>query len=575
MAMTRWHVLTGTSVLWLVAISMQPPVAADTRAADPHSSVAFATSDNCLACHNGLIAANGEDVSIGVAWRASMMANSSRDPYWQASVRRETIDHKTHGAAIQDECAICHMPMARARAHAEGGRGEVFALAPSNRPSSSLKGGGDPETQRLAADGVSCTLCHQIGPDRLGSRDSFVGAFALVAPAVPGGLQIFGPYDVDAGLTRTMNSATGATPSKAEHLRKSELCATCHTLYTEAFGPNGEVIGSLPEQMPFLEWRHSAFAREPVTLVAPKPDGEGGPKPNGETGRTCQSCHMPDANSAPIASVLGEPRERLARHTFLGGNFFMLRMLNRFRTALGVMAPAPELDSAAQATLRQLGSETAAVDIARTSVIDGRLEADVVVRNLTGHKLPTGYPSRRVWVHLTVRDADGATVFESGAVDASGRVAGNDNDADARRFEPHYDEIRTAEQVQIYEAVIAGPDGALTTGLLTATQYVKDNRLLPRGFDKATAEADIAVHGDAARDASFTDAGDRIRYNVAVKGAGPLTVEAELRYQPIGFRWADNLRGYEAAEPRRFVSYYDAMAASSSTLLARASATVR
>ena len=27
---------------------------------------------------------SGEDVSIGVAWRATMMANSSRDPYWQA-----------------------------------------------------------------------------------------------------------------------------------------------------------------------------------------------------------------------------------------------------------------------------------------------------------------------------------------------------------------------------------------------------------------------------------------------------------------------------------------------------------
>ena len=30
----------------------------------------------------------GEDISIGFAWRASMMANSSRDPYWQAGVRR-------------------------------------------------------------------------------------------------------------------------------------------------------------------------------------------------------------------------------------------------------------------------------------------------------------------------------------------------------------------------------------------------------------------------------------------------------------------------------------------------------
>jgi len=61
---------------------------------------------------------------------------------------------------------------------------------------------------------------------------------------------------------------------------------------------------------------------------------------------------MPDVEKAPIASVLGEPRERLARHTFIGGNFFMLRMLNRFRASLGVTAPAQELDASARATLR-------------------------------------------------------------------------------------------------------------------------------------------------------------------------------------------------------------------------------
>jgi hypothetical protein len=479
-----------------------------------------------------------------------MMANSARDPYWQASVRRETLDHASHAEAIQDECAICHMPMARAAAHASGGRGQVFALAPAAH--------GTSDEHRLAADGVSCTLCHQIGPDRLGTRDSFVGGFVL-GTKTPDGSAMFGPYDVEAGVKRTMHSATDATPTKSEHMQRSELCATCHTLYTEAYGPAGEVIGSLPEQMPYLEWRHSAFA---------------GSAPNGEGGRSCQSCHMPDAESVPIASVLGEPRERLARHTFLGGNFFMLRMLNRFRTQLGVAAPSAELDAAAEATLRQLSSDSAQIVLTRAAIVGGRLEAEVAVRNLTGHKLPTGYPSRRVWMHLTVRDASGDVVFESGGVDAAGRIAGNDNDADARRVEPHYEEIRAADQVQIYEAVIAGRDGAVTTGLLTATQYVKDNRLLPRGFDKAKADADIAVHGEALRDGDFGDTGDRVRYTVAVTGAGPYTVDAELRYQPIAFRWADNLRGYDAPEPRRFVSYYDAMSAASSTVLAKAAVTI-
>jgi hypothetical protein len=36
-------------------------------------------------------------------------------------------------------------------------------------------------------------------------------------------------------------------------------------------------------------------------------------------------------------------------------------------------------------------------------------------------------------------------------------------------------------------------------------------------------------------------------------------VEAQLLYQPIGYRWANNLKKYDAAEPRRFYSYYDPM----------------
>jgi len=58
---------------------------------DPHKD--FHTADRCVACHNGLKTSQGEDSSIGLQWRASVMANSSRDPYWQGSVRRESIDH--------------------------------------------------------------------------------------------------------------------------------------------------------------------------------------------------------------------------------------------------------------------------------------------------------------------------------------------------------------------------------------------------------------------------------------------------------------------------------------------------
>src|SRR5687767_11298839 len=48
------------------------------------TSELFVTADTCMACHNNLISRSGEDVSIFADWRASMMANSARDPYWMA-----------------------------------------------------------------------------------------------------------------------------------------------------------------------------------------------------------------------------------------------------------------------------------------------------------------------------------------------------------------------------------------------------------------------------------------------------------------------------------------------------------
>ena len=82
----------------------------------------FLTFDNCMACHNGLSTSKGEDVSIGFDWRASMMANSARDPYWQASVRREVRDHAGSAAAIEHECSLCHMPMAHVQERSQGRR---------------------------------------------------------------------------------------------------------------------------------------------------------------------------------------------------------------------------------------------------------------------------------------------------------------------------------------------------------------------------------------------------------------------------------------------------------------------
>jgi hypothetical protein len=501
----------------------------------------FQPSSQCAACHNGLKTNNGEDVSIDLDWRATIMANASRDPYWHAGVRRETLDHPTAQADIENECSICHMPMAHYESTASGAKAQVFAHLGFN-PANAM--------DALAEDGVSCSVCHQISADKLGTKESFVGRF-VIAPPANGGRTAYGPFAVDAGRTRIMRSAAGFQPTQAAHIRESELCATCHTLYTRALNPRGEVIGELPEQVPYEEWLQSDF----------------------KGNRSCQSCHMPRVDGAPISSVLPQVRDGAARHLFLGGNFFMLRILNEFRDELSVKALPNELSASAMRTVEHLQTEAATVRIESVETGGGRLSAQIHVENLTGHKLPTAYPSRRAWLHVTIRDGASRVIFESGALRQDGSIAGNDNDADAGRFEPHYAEISDPGQVQIYEDIMSDPAGKPTTGLLTALTYLKDNRLLPRGFEKGTAPANVAVHGEAAQDADFSGGGDTVRYSVPLGGAqGPFQVEAELLYQPIGYRWAHNLDGYNAPEPQRFVRYYRQMSGSSAVPLAHASA---
>ena len=502
----------------------------------------FHTSDRCLACHDGLTTPDGKDVSIGFDWRSSIMANSARDPYWQASVRREDIDHPESKAEIEDGCADCHMPVARYEAKEKRQLGQVFAHLPFDH---------DPKKNAGAEDGVTCSICHQIAKQNLGTRESFNGGFQIETPQSKADHPEFGPFVIQNAQAGIMQSSTGGfRPSAAEHIADSAMCATCHTLYTKSLAPGGKVLGEFPEQTPYQEWLHSEYPNR----------------------KTCQSCHMPEVQGkAPIAAVMGQLRAGVRQHTFLGGNFFVLRLLDAYREDLSVTAMPVELNAEAKRTIDFLQTEAARVTIRKVDLTSGTLDAEILVENLTGHKLPTAFPSRRAWLHVLVRDHSGQTVFESGALNADGSIKANVNDRDPSRFEPHYREITSPDQVEIYEPILKDQNGHVTTGLAAAVGYLKDNRLLPAGFQKQSADKDIAVVGDAADDPNFTDAGDLVHYVVPLGDAqGPFEIEAELWYQPIGFRWAHNLAAYDAPETKRIVEYYDSMPLGTAIVLAHA-----
>ena len=165
----------------------------------------------------------------------------------------------------------------------------------------------------------------------------------------------------------------------------------------------GHVAGEFPEQMVYLEWLNSSL-------------------PNSSS---CQACHMPQAQGGVQLSITGGPkRSPFFQHIFTGGNIYMLSMLRSNGEALGASASPEDFKAAIEQTAVLLAEQTAKVGLAEMRLENGRLSGQVQVQNLSGHKFPTSYPSRRAWLHLTVLDGGGALVFESGAWKADGSIPG-------------------------------------------------------------------------------------------------------------------------------------------------------
>ena len=500
----------------------------------------FDTSGVCSACHANMSDEHGNNISFDTAWRATMMANSGRDPYWRAGLRREVLENPDFGEFIQDKCATCHMPMARTTVNLATGEalqvlGEGGAIDPES------------EYHTLALDSVSCTLCHQITADHLGEREGFSGHYTIDGTAEETARTMYGPFHPTASQSELMQASTGGVQTQSDHITQSELCATCHNLFTPYFDVESRELAPVEfqEQTPYTEWLNSDYRNS----------------------QSCQSCHMPIVDGLAQAASVGNPippmRTGVSQHTLLGGNVYLPRILQQFGEELEVTATDEQFQQYIDLTRQQLQNDTARVAIENAAVTDGSLSFDVFVQSLVGHKFPTAYPSRRTWLHVTVRDANGAVVFESGNYTNTGLIAGNANDVDGLAYEPHYDVITAPDQVQIYEPIMGDTAGNVTTTLLLASQYLKDNRILPQGFDPATAPTEIVPWGDAATDADFVGGSDRVTYQVPVESAAGLTVEVEMVYQTLGYRWAENLRQYAdpetAPEIVTFLRYYEAV----------------
>ena len=531
---------------------------------------AFTDAARCgEACHKSggtttTMTFNGEDISPGAQWKHSVMAQASNDPYWQAAVEDEVENFPHLTGLIEDTCTTCHAPMGRTHAHqtntdldADGYYRFDTAMAADH-----------------SREGVSCTLCHQIDAGNLGSDASFSGGYTVAdASDTTNYKRIYGPYGSPVG--NNMYMQTGHTPTEGQHITGSALCASCHTLYTPAFDPDtGAPSGiSFLEQGVYLEWQNSVYA-----------DGQA-------QEAQCQDCHMPEPVTGYQTAVSLLPgnapdtRTPYGQHTLVGGNAHLLEILRDYRSELGIAdsTSVSGFDKQIVKTQNFLGG-AAAVSVSAPQQAGNYLVFDVVVSNNAGHKIPSAYPSRRAWLHVTVKDSTGSVIFESGKPDSRGYISTDikrlksdcmsidklDGFDSSLCYEPHRDVIYEPSQVAIYETVLGDVNDSITHTLLRGAQYLKDNRIPPAGFTESkaatiesqTIPSGVTGDGDFNCGAGTVNEGcgaDTVHYRVDNSGqAGHYTVEARLLYQATQPGFVDGMHT-DGDRVNRFKVMYDAV----------------
>ena len=252
------------------------------------------------------------------------MANSARDPYWHAAVRREDRRLPGRRSAIQNECSACHMPMARFQAHVAGASGR------SSRTSAAAR-----RRHPEALDGVSCTRLPPASKPRSGAPRAST-ANSRSTPQAPGARDALRSASRRPGA-RVMHSVGGGfSRREPTHMEQSEICSTCHTLYTDAARrARGQTIGALPRAgaVPGMAGQRLSSRAE---LPGLPHDGH----------------RRADGRSPRCSASRGRGSSRhVSRRELLHAG-----MLNKYRGELGVAALPQELEPVAQRDARAISA---------------------------------------------------------------------------------------------------------------------------------------------------------------------------------------------------------------------------
>ncbi len=288
---------------------------------------------------------------------------------WRSSIHAQSVTDEYYlavatlfieerGVEAVRYCAACHNPVGLMRGEVEISVGQQ-PVGSSNKAYESRALGVHLPLSDAAAEGVTCVVCH--------------AAVTVGTPPNNGNLALQ-PGTAELPEHAFGQLALHAAPDRHKAQRAPQvladaaLCGACHNLYTEA---------GTPLEPTYDEW-----------LASPYP----------AQGKTCQSCHMPKV---------------AARRSDRG--------LVGAVAAHGGIPGAPS-------SLPGTGNDTALLRTAAELALDlqrgdpWRVTVSVTNRG-AGHKLPTGAADlRQVWLEVTLRDATGLIIWQTGGFDAYGAL---------------------------------------------------------------------------------------------------------------------------------------------------------
>jgi hypothetical protein len=493
---------------------------------DVQFGVYFVSAGRCAGCHGhdslgiAMVAGDGEDVNVVDDWRSTLMANSSRDPFFRAKMEHERLVNPGIADTIGHNCLKCHAPLA------------VFEEKMKGAPPFTVE---MMDTSVFARDGVSCLACHMQNPASGGHV--FSGNLQFDSA------RVWGPYTDEQINPNIMQYFVNYTPDQGSNILDGSVCAGCHTAINQPVDLQGNPTGtSFYEQTQWQEFKNSVYFG---------------------TDQNCRSCHLPriqDSVVLAIDYIFLHGQSPFGKHHLVGGSAYMLKILKDHIGPLGIPATPVQFDStiARSAALRKTAMT---MDLQVADRTSDSLFVDVGLTNLTGHKFPSGFPNRRAFVQLLAIGATGDTLFNSGSWDSTYEVIGND-----LPYEPHHNVIDQPGQAQIYEFVMGDVDSNVTTTLLRAVHRLKDNRLVPVGYSLSHPSQDTsAVAGLALADPDFNhdpdgvegDGGDIVHYHIPLGGyTGAVEVKARVWFQQVPPRWNDEMFSFHGARIDSFRTMY-------------------